>query len=192
MFRFLFLLDSLFPAYRYLSEIFVTNEHVQIQPVTLNRSVEDATPLNPAAAPHVQSPYYGALAVTEFLGTSTTRLISEINFSSTPTLSGYALYTSTSSTTNSLSKILLINHDPFLSSQSTSSRPSLNVSLSSVGTRDVTLKKLLIPSVDGLTGLTWGGQSFDSGTASGSVVTTTQSTSDPIVIQSTQVILVQF
>jgi len=157
-----------------------------IQPVQLVRNVDDATTLNPPVPAHVQSSYYGALVVNEFLGTQTDREVVEINFSTEPTISGFAMYTG-----GNLSRVVILNHDPFLSTQ-TGTRPSVSVSLSSLGTKNVTLKKLAIQFADIETGLTWGGQSFDGGVPSGSVQTTTQSTSQPIVVDSTSAVLVQF
>jgi len=160
-----------------------------IQPASLPRNVDDATTLNPPAPPHVQSSYYGALAVNEFLGTTSSRHIVEIDFSSTPTLSGYASY---SSSTGAIQHIILLNHQPFLSSSS-GARPSVSVSLSSaLGTKNISVKRLSIPFADVETGLKWAGQSFDSGVASGSVQVQMQSTSAPVVVSATEIVLVQF
>jgi len=157
-----------------------------IQPVTLTVNVDNGTPLNPAQPAHVQAPYYGGLVINEFLGTSPNRQIVELNFSSEATLSGFALYSN-----GNLQRAVLINHDPLLSSQG-GTRPSLSVSLSSLGTKNVTLKTLVVPFADVQTGLTWGGQSFDNAVASGTLHTTSQSTSQPIVVSSTSIVLVQF
>jgi len=158
-----------------------------IQPVTLTVNPDDGTPLNPSIPAHVQSSYYGALAVTEFLGSTTSaRSIVEIDFSSSTTVSGFALYTS-----GTIQRILLLNHQPFLSS-SGGTRPSQSISLSSVGTKNISVKRLSIPFADVETGLKWGGQSFDGGVASGSSSVGSQSTSSPVVVSASEVVLVEF
>ena len=40
----------------------------QIQPVTLNRSITDNTPLDPPLPPHIQPPFYGGLVVNTLVG----------------------------------------------------------------------------------------------------------------------------
>jgi hypothetical protein len=54
------------------------------------------------------------------------------------------------------------------------------------------VKRLSIPFADVETGLKWAGQSFDSGVASGSVQVQMQSTSAPVVVSATEIVLVQF
>jgi hypothetical protein len=54
------------------------------------------------------------------------------------------------------------------------------------------VKKLSIPFADDKTGLTWAGQSFDNGVPKGEVEISTQSTDQCVVVESTQIILVQF
>jgi len=170
-----------------------------IQPVALDRSVDDATPISPPVPAHVQSPYYGALAVTEFLGTSSTRKVVEITFDEFY-LSGYALY----GKGDKLSKVILFNHEPYLSDGSNPSgvRPSYLISLQDIGAVSlrgglfgkgkVSIKRLEIPHADVQTGLTWAGQSFDQAVAKGKTVVEKQSVKQPVVVQATEVVLVEF
>jgi len=172
-----------------------------IQPVPLPRSPDDATPIDPPEPAHVQAPYYGALVVDEFLGTSTDRTVSEIIFAEYY-LSGYALYSN-----GELSKVLFINHEPYLSTAPTTPRPSYSISLngmgknyqryghsgfSSGGASEVTVKVLEIPYADVQTGLTWAGQSFDSGVPKGNVKADQQSVNEDVVVYASSVVLVEF
>jgi len=169
-----------------------------IQPVTIDRSVDDATPINPPLPPHVQSPYYGALAVTEFIGTSPTRKVVEIPFKEFA-LSGYALY----GKNDKLSKVILFNHEPYLKDGSDPKvRPSYTISLEDIGAVQlrggvfggdkVSIKRLEIPYADVQTGLTWAGQSWDQAAAKGKKVVVKQSVKKPVVIQATEVVLIEF
>ncbi|KIJ24121.1 glycoside hydrolase family 79 protein, partial [Sphaerobolus stellatus SS14] len=158
------------------------------QPVSLNRSIEDATPLNPPVAAHVQPAYYAAIVIAEFLGSSTRNLV-ELSTTSN-IISAYALYSGTS-----ISRVLLINHEAFLSSSSGSARPSVSVFFSlSGGGKTVQIKRLSIPFADSKSGLKWGGQSYETSNVlvNGSLVTTSQVLTDPIVVSATEVVMVTF
>ncbi|KZT42000.1 glycoside hydrolase family 79 protein [Sistotremastrum suecicum HHB10207 ss-3] len=163
-----------------------------IQPVTLTKSTEDATPLNPPVASHIQAPYYGAIVIAEFLGTNSNRTVSELDISSSSTISGYALYGSN----GMLEKALLIDSQAFLTTTS-GARPSTAVTLKFSGSHPPTkqtLKRLAIGHADDKTGLKWGGQTYEtsSGLASGTVSTTSSNVSAGVTISATEVVLITF
>jgi len=163
-----------------------------IQPVTLTKSTEDGSPLNPPVAPHIQAPYYGAIVIAEFLGTNSNRTVSELDISSSSTISGYALYGSN----QALEKVLLIDSQAFLTT-SAGSRPSTAIAFkfsASHSPVNMTVKRLAIGHADDKTGLKWGGQSYEtsSGLASGKVSTTTISVSSGVTISATEVVLISF
>ncbi|KAF7297828.1 hypothetical protein MKEN_01406600 [Mycena kentingensis (nom. inval.)] len=143
-----------------------------IQPVTLTRSITDASPLASPLPPHVQPAYHAALVTTEAIGTSGVTTAVELNISDAA-VSGYAFYER-----GALKRAVLINHTMFFAGRGTT-RGAKTVSLSVPGKTTVQLKRLSIPSADASTGLLWAGQSFDTadGLPSGSVVVESASTS---------------
>ena len=162
---------------------------VQIQPVTLNISTEDATPLNPPSPPHVQATYYGAIVVAEFLGTVAPRIITEVTFSSS-TMSGYAFY----GAGGTLKKVLLINSEAFLTGETTRSSNTVFFNFGATGPKNMIIKRLSIPHADVLTGLTWGGQTYETSNAlvSGNLHTTTVAVANGVTVSATEVVLVVF
>jgi hypothetical protein len=60
------------------------------------------------------------------------------------------------------------------------------------GSDKVSIKRLAIPHADVQTGLTWAGQSFDQAVAKGRKVVERQSVKEPVVVQATEVVLVEF
>lgn len=152
--------------------------------------------MNPPTPPHIQAPYYGTIVVAEFVGTSAPRRIQELSINS-PTLSGYGLY----GEHGRLKKVLLINSEAFLTDQTTP-RPSSTIFLDNLGgdakgyggPRTMTLKRLSIPHADAKTGITWGGQSYETSDAlvKGKIQTTTQRVDKGVTISATEVVLVTF
>ncbi|KZT43267.1 hypothetical protein SISSUDRAFT_978381 [Sistotremastrum suecicum HHB10207 ss-3] len=156
-----------------------------IQPVALNKSLS-GIPLQTPLAAHVQPAYYGALVVAEFLGNSSSRTITELSTSS-DTLAGYALYTP-----SGLSSVVLINSAPFLSSTS-GSRPITSVNLGLAG-MTMNVKRLDIGRTDDTSGLSWGGQSFETvaGTPGGTLSTLNVSADQSINVSASEVVLLKF
>ncbi|KAF5380765.1 hypothetical protein D9757_007088 [Collybiopsis confluens] len=160
-----------------------------IQPVTLNVSITDGTPLANPLPPHVQPAYYGAIVAAEAVGNGGSR-IAEISVGSA-TVSGHAIFTSN----GQLSKAVFINSQGFFTG-TTTSRPSthLNLSFSGKAPSSMTVKRLVIGHADDTSGLTWGGQTYETtdGKVGGTLSVTTSSVSAGIDIPASQAVLVTF
>lgn len=116
------------------------------QPVALNSSSSGGS--TPA---HVQPAYYGALAVYEAIGKDGCT-VAEFSVNSTH-VAGYGIYTKQ----HELARVVLINSA--VAPSDGSGRNSTSVHLP--GASGSRVKRLAIPSTRALSGLTWGGQSFD-------------------------------
>ncbi|KIK70061.1 glycoside hydrolase family 79 protein [Collybiopsis luxurians FD-317 M1] len=161
-----------------------------IQPVTLNVSIINGTPLNPPLAPHVQPAYYAAIVAGEAIGSGGDTRVSEISINS-PTVSGYAFFNSG----GQLTKALFINSQGFFST-STGTRPSVHLNLNIAGKApsSMTVKRLVIGHADDQSGLTWGGQTYETPDAKvgGTLSVQTSNVSAGIDIPATQAVLVTF
>ena len=63
-----------------------------MQPITLNRSIIDNSPLDPPEPPHIQPPFYGGLLVNTLVGASRTPArITELTVAD-DNVTGYAAY----------------------------------------------------------------------------------------------------
>ncbi|KAF9065061.1 glycoside hydrolase family 79 protein [Rhodocollybia butyracea] len=160
-----------------------------VQPITLNINVDTAAPQ--VAPPHVQPAYYAAIITAEAIGNSGTTSVIELTLNSS-TLSGYALYNS-----GKLSKALFINSQGFFTT-TTTSRPSVHLDLGFTSTAGaptkITVKSLDIAHADDKSGLTWGGQTYETsdGKVSGSVSVEQGTVQGGVDILATQVVLVTF
>jgi len=129
-----------------------------IQPATLTRSIFDGSALPEPQPPHIQPQYYAALLVGEAIGSSGSAKGVELDIDDTR-LSGYAFYER-----GTLKRAVLINSQAYLSTD-TGARSSKHVSFSFNGSgqspKTVTIKRLAIKHADDASGLTWGGQSFE-------------------------------
>ncbi|KAL5500869.1 hypothetical protein ACEPAH_9256 [Sanghuangporus vaninii] len=163
-----------------------------IQPITLTRSIIDASPLSSPLPPHIQPAYYGALIAAEAVGTSGSSSIVQLDISD-DALSGYAVFEG-----NKLKRAVLIDSVAFLSGDD--ERGGRNVTLSFEGGNiggSVKVKRLAIGHADDTTGITWAGQSFDTSDArpSGQIKTETLSVENGNVevgIQDTEIVLLSF
>lgn len=140
----------------------------QIQPVTLNRSTIDGSPLSPPEKPHIQPSYYAGLFINSFIGSSGHAQISELTVWD-DNVSGYAAYED-----GKLVRAAFINLDAWLLS-STGTRPSVHIDptlywseASSVGGNATAWKhgkaegrRILINHADDIQNLTWAGQSWE-------------------------------
>ena len=117
----------------------------QIQPVTLNRSTLDGSPLSPPLPPHIQPQYYAAIIAAEAIGNSGNTQVNELNITDSR-ISGYAFYQG-----GKLTKAILINSLAFLNfTTTTTARPSMHVSLtftSGSAPSKMNVKRLFVPYV---------------------------------------------
>jgi len=162
-----------------------------IQPVTLNISVVDATPLNPPLPPHIQPAYYAAIIAAEAIGTSGTTSVVELSINNA-FVSGYAFYIG-----GTLAKALFINSQGFFSG-TTTARPSVQLALdiagSGVAPTTMSVKRLVIGHADDTSGVTWGGQTYETsdGKVSGAVSVQNSTVGAGVNISATQAVLVTF
>ncbi|GAW04025.1 glycoside hydrolase family 79 protein [Lentinula edodes] len=138
-----------------------------IQPVTLNISIIDGTTLDEPLPPHVQPLYYAAIIIAEAIGKKGNVSVAEISLNST-TISGYAFYTNK----GEVSKALFINSEGYFTN-TTTERTSVHlfdldfVNGTNTGNApsEMTVKRLEIGYADDTSGLTWGGQTYETSDA---------------------------
>ncbi|KDR78761.1 hypothetical protein GALMADRAFT_209155 [Galerina marginata CBS 339.88] len=165
-------------------------KYSMIQRVTLTRSPLDGSTLSSPLPPHIQPQYYAAIIAAEAIGNSGNTRAVEISINNS-FISGYAFYVG-----NKLTKALFINSQAFLTTSS-GARGSTQITFGLTGSgapTRMTVKRLSIPHADATSGLTWGGQTFETsdGKVSGSVQVTTANVSDGFSIQETEAVLVTF
>lgn len=159
-----------------------------IQPVPLTRSTLDGSPLPSPQPAHVQPPYYAAIIIAEAIGTSGNVRMAEIQINDTD-ISGYAFYE-----TRRLVRAVFINSKAFLKGDGTRPGAHLYINLGGTVSRNMQVKRLTIGYADDTSGLTWGGQSYETmdGRASGGGRVEWGPISSGVVIQASEAILVQF
>ncbi|KAM5535520.1 hypothetical protein V8D89_010857 [Ganoderma adspersum] len=170
------------------------------QPVTLNRSTIDGSPLDPPSAPHIQPSFYGALVINSFVGKTGSSKIVELDVGDSD-VSGYAVFEG-----GSLKRAVFINLHAWLAS-STGTRPSVHIDLDFANGasasqsqvdgfwgRRASLKRVVIQHADDTAGLTWAGQSYENSNVSpsGGLVTEQVQLSKGFDIRSTEAVLVEF
>ncbi|KDR82276.1 hypothetical protein GALMADRAFT_58958 [Galerina marginata CBS 339.88] len=165
-------------------------KYSMIQPVALTRSPLDGTTLATPLPAHIQPQYHAALIIAEAIGRSGNTRAIELSVDDSRT-SAYAFYNG-----KKLARVLLINSDAFLTT-TTTPRTSTQISLGITGSgapKKMTVKRLSIPFADSTSGLTWGGQTYETsnGKVSGTLKTTTVDVSAGVSIQQTEVILLTF
>ncbi|KAJ7363940.1 glycoside hydrolase family 79 protein [Mycena albidolilacea] len=162
-----------------------------IQPETLTRSTLDGSPLATPLKPHVQPQYYAAIITAEAIGDSGQTQALEININDAR-IAGYAFYEN-----GALKRAVFINSLAFLKS-TTTNRTSTHLALtfSGTGTKPTTfsVKRLVIGHADDGSGLTWGGQTYETADArvGGTATSETGTVAAGIDIPATQAILVTF
>ncbi|GLB40574.1 putative glycosyl hydrolase family 79 C-terminal beta domain [Lyophyllum shimeji] len=161
-----------------------------IQPATLTRSILDGSNLPSPLPPHVQSTYYGAIIAAEAIGSSGSTRAVELSIDNIR-IAGYAFYEGTK-----LVRAVFINSDAFLQGSATRATVHLDFNFSGSGTAPTTIgvKRLAIGHADDQSGLTWGGQTYETsdGRPSGSLVVQTGSVSAGVNITATEVVLLNF
>jgi len=161
-----------------------------IQPVALPRSTLDGSPLSPPLPPHIQPQYYAAIIAAEAIGNSGNTHVIELNITDT-WISGYAFYQGCQ-----LTKAILINSLAFFTTTNTA-RPSTHVDLtfaSGAVSSQMNVKRLFVPHADDTSGLTWGGQTYETSDArvSGNLEISTVNVIDGVDIQATEVVMLTF
>jgi len=161
-----------------------------IQPVTLTRSILDGSPLSSPLAPHVQPPYYAAIIAAEAIGNTGSTKAVEL-YVNNPQLAGYAFYED-----GSLVRAIFINSQAYLSGDTSRGSMHIDLKLSGSGFSPLhmSVKRLAIGHADDASGLTWGGQSYETsnGRASGTESTTRCLISNGVDIKDTEVVLLKF
>ncbi|KAK1234977.1 hypothetical protein PQX77_001811 [Marasmius sp. AFHP31] len=161
-----------------------------IQPATLNRSIIDGSDLPKPLPPHVQPQYYAAIIAAEAIGNSGKTQISEIPIDNIR-IAGYGFYED-----GKLVRAVFINSQAF-SKENGETRPSIHLDFDvtgSDGPTDMTVKRLAIGHAEDTSGLTWGGQSYETpdGRASGEASLETVSVTDGLDLASTEAVLISF
>ncbi|KAJ6577180.1 hypothetical protein B0H19DRAFT_548917 [Mycena capillaripes] len=161
-----------------------------IQPATLTRSTLDGSTLATPLKPHVQPQYYAAIIAAEAIGDSGQTQALELNINNTR-ISGYGFYEN-----GSLKRALFINSLAFLTGATTRTSTHLDLTFSGTGTKPTcfTVKRLVIGHADDASGLTWGGQTYETSDArvGGTPTAETGTVSAGIDIPATQAILIAF
>ena len=192
----------------------------KVQPIFLLRSPIDGTPLVTPIAPHIQPSYYAAIIAAEALaqvqlnGTAVGQPTRAVEVAiDHPKITGYAFYYSTmEGRVWQVSKLLLINLQAYLRNQGNTStshpyapRGKVHVDLSfsapnvsfvhaSPSPQAMTIKRLSIPYADDTSGLTWGGQTYETsnGLVSGKLKLEMSFVAGGVDLWDTEAILIYF
>lgn len=179
-----------------------TSRSSQIQPVTLNYSTINGSPLDPPAAPHIQPAYYGGLVIDTFVGSTGSSQIVELSVSDNNT-SGYAVFEG-----GQLVRAVFVNLHAWVAN-STGTRPIVHIDLnfamptngtagSSVGASpatQATARRLVIQQADDTANLTWAGQSYEETTdvsPTGQVVVENINLQEGLDLRATEAVLITF
>lgn len=130
------------PTYFFLKHLRLTLPAVlQIQPITLTRSILNASTLPSPLPPHIQPQYYAAIVAAEAIGKSGDTQISELSIDN-PQISGYAFFEG-----GKAKRLVIINHTPYFiaDAEAGTVRPVANVQIDfpeGCNTRNIQVKKL--------------------------------------------------
>ncbi|KAF9000674.1 glycoside hydrolase family 79 protein [Cyathus striatus] len=157
-----------------------------VQPVTLTRSILNGSALPEPLAPHVQPQYYAAIIIAEAVGKKGATRAVELDIDD-PRISGYAFYDSLE-----LTRVVLINSEAYFSGDG--ERPKTHINFQFPANRRVEVKRLNVGFADDDSGITWGGQSYESesGRPSGSFQTESIWLENGVDISATEAILLCF
>ncbi|KAF9565353.1 glycoside hydrolase family 79 protein [Agrocybe pediades] len=161
-----------------------------IQPITLTRSILDGSTLSTPLPPHIQPQYYAAIIAAEAIGSTGNSRAVELSINNSR-ISGYAFFEN-----NKLVRAVLIDSQAFFTT-TTTPRGVTHVDLSITGSgvpTTMTIKRLAIPHAGDTSGLTWGGQTYETSDArvSGTLQVDTANVSDGVDIHDTEAILLTF
>lgn len=162
-----------------------------IQPVALNRSILDGSPLPSPSPPHVQPSYYAGIIAAELRGSKEDARISEIVIDN-PRIAGYAAFEG-----GCLVRALFINSKAFLRENGDAqNRTSVHLDLAFSGRspREMSIKRLAIGFADDVAVQNWGGQTFATkdGKAAGREQIEIKSVVQGVDIQETEAVLLRF
>jgi len=156
----------------------------------LTRSTLDGSPLAVPEQPHIQPQYYGAIVAAEAIGHSGQTQATELTIDDAR-ISGYAFYES-----GALKRAVFINSLAFLQGETNRTSTHLDLSFSGTGTKPTafSVKRLVIGHADDVSGLTWGGQTYETGDArvGGTPTPETGTVAVRIEIPATQAVLIAF
>lgn len=172
----------------------------QIQPITLNRSIVDGSPLDPPQPPHIQPSFYAALLIDTFVGRAGSVELVELDVPSS-NVTGYAAFEY-----GFLKRAVFVNLQAWLQS-STGDRPSVHIdlafSLFAGGTNadvdtlrrgQAQVRRLVIQHADDTAGLLWAGQSYETANVrpSGPLTVERVDIQDGVHLSATEAILLSF
>jgi len=147
----------------------------------------DGTPLAAPLAPHIQPAYYAAIITAEAMGRSGSTQAVEISIDD-DSIAGYAFYEA-----GLLVRAILINSQAFLQGETTRGSVHINLAIDS-NPQMMTIKRLSIGYADDTSGVTWGGQTYETPDArvSGKPTVQAVAVSVGVDIQDTEVVLLTF
>ncbi|EEB91400.1 hypothetical protein MPER_10243 [Moniliophthora perniciosa FA553] len=167
-----------------------------IQPVALDRSILDGSSLPSPILPHVQPGYYAGIIAAEVIGRSLEpKKIVELEVDNQH-VAGFAVYDS-----SRLSKAVFVNLKAYIPNEgSDHKRGSVKADLhfgegkKYAVSRNAEIKRLRIGSAGDTSGLTWGGQTYETedGRVSGEEVVETIDLGAGFEIQDTEVVVITF
>ncbi|KAG6909980.1 hypothetical protein DXG01_013980 [Tephrocybe rancida] len=163
-----------------------------IQPITLTRSTLDGSQLPEPVPAHVQPQYYAAVIAGEAIGKTGRAQILEIKIDNTQ-IAGYGFYED-----GTLARAVFINSKTYLPESTNRTSVHLDLGFTAVAgvklPRTMTVKRLVIGHATDVSGLTWGGQTYETsdGRVKGFLDVKTVPVSDGLDIQETEVILASF
>ncbi|KAJ7475686.1 glycoside hydrolase family 79 protein [Mycena latifolia] len=139
---------------------------------------------------HVQPQYYAAIIAAEAIGDSGKTQAVELNINNAR-VSGFAFYEG-----RALKRAVFINSLAFLKGTTTRTSIHLDLSFSGSGTKPTSfsVKRLIIGHADDGSGLTWGGQTYETTDARvrGTATSEKGTVSSGIDIPATQVVMISF
>lgn len=171
----------------------------QFQPIALDRSPVDNSPLSPPSQPYLHPSYYAGLVIDTVVGrraaSGTTKIV-ELEIS-TPNLSGYAIFEMGKPV-----RAVFINLNAWLrDDEGVRERSAYHINLGFASTDDAELaarkikvKRLIIGYGDDTSNLTWGGQSWETPMflVDGKEVLETRSWDEGVDIRESEAVLVWF
>ncbi|KAF8428843.1 glycoside hydrolase family 79 protein [Boletus edulis BED1] len=158
-----------------------------IQPVTLNYSIVDGSPITPLP-PHIQPPYYAAIISAEAIGSTGHARMVEISIDASD-VSGYAIFEH-----GHLVRAVFINHVAYLPGAGVRSSTHIDINFNGFGPQQMEVKRLDITYANATSGVTWAGQTYETTDArvSGTLQIQTLNVCDGLDIQETEAVLLSF